>query len=38
MNYGSQKMIIRNGGKIDMQQQHYKTLEGTSSSYIITIK
>lgn len=36
MNYGSQKLILNNGGKVDIE--NYKTHEGTSSSYIIKIK
>ena len=35
INYGSQKLILNNGGKVDIE--HYKTHEGTSSSYIIKI-
>lgn len=38
MNYGSQKLILNNGGKIDINQRNYKTNEGTSSSYIIQLK
>lgn len=36
LNYGSKKLILGSGGKVDID--HYKTNEGTSSSYIIKIK
>lgn len=34
-NIASKKIILKNGGKIDIE--HYKTKDGTSSSYIITL-
>lgn len=36
-NYGSQKIIIKNGGKVDPTKRNYKTHEGTSSSYIVQL-
>lgn len=38
INYGSQKLIMNCGGKVDVGQEHYKTHEGTSSSYVIKIE
>ncbi len=37
-NYGSQRLIKNNGGIVDIEREHYKTYEGTSSSYIIKLK
>lgn len=38
INYGSQKLIKNNGGIVDLEKEHYKTNEGTSSSYVIQLK
>ena len=35
-NIASQKLILNSGGKLDIE--HYKTTEGTSSSYVVPLK
>lgn len=37
LNYASKKLIINNGGVVDVNKKNYKTTEGTSSSYIINL-